>query len=141
MKTNKNWMMLNYIDFFFFQVVSYLRYLSLSKVAYFKESYSKSFCFQETHLLTLLNCKHYGTVKMCVTTIISLYMTRQCFDFLWKFKYMKKWWKSNTEISQGDSKPDFVRKSTVVTINSIFVDFRNMYKSNSHTGSLKCIAL
>lgn len=45
-----------------------------------------------------------------------------------------------TEISQGDGKSDFARKSTVITIKIILVDFRNMYKNNSHTVSLKCMS-
>lgn len=44
-----------------------------------------------------------------------------------------------TEISQGDGKSDFVRKSTVITSKIILVDFRKMYKNNSYTGSLKCM--
>lgn len=44
-----------------------------------------------------------------------------------------------TEISQGDGKSDFVRKSTLIPIKIILIDFRNVYKNNSHTGSLKCM--
>jgi len=42
-----------------------------------------------------------------------------------------------TEISQGDGKSHFVRRSTVFAIKVILADFKNRYKNNSQTSSLK----